>query len=275
MSKVIITAAVCGSNPTKEMNPVVPYTPAEIADEVVACCEAGAAVAHVHVRDPDTGAPSHRFELFEEVVERVRARCNVILNLTTSGLNLSGEDVIEKRLEPIALKPEMASLDVGSLNFRSMTFHNPPEFGEIAATTMREQGVKPEIEVFDLGHIEQARDLVERGFFEEPPYFQLCMGIRWGIPATPENLLAMRRSLPEGAPWSVLGVGRDQLPMITLALLLGGHVRVGFEDNLYLRKGVLAKSNAEFVDKAVNLANAVHREPATPDEARALLGLKL
>jgi len=273
MSKVIITAAVSGSNPTRAMNPAVPYTPAEIADAVVESCEAGAAVAHIHVRDPETGAPSHRLDLFAEVVERVRARCNVVLNLTTSGLHLSGDDVTEQRLAPITLRPELASLDIGSVNFSTATFHNPPAFGEVAARRMWEQGVKPEIEVFDLGHIEQARDLIEKGFFAAPPYFQLCMGIRWGIPATPANLLAMYHSLPEGVPWSVLGVGKAQLPMITMGLLLGGHVRVGFEDNLYLRKGVPARSNAELVEMAVDLVRILHREVATPDEARDLLNL--
>ena len=273
MAKVIITAAVCGSNPTKEMNPAVPYSPAEIADEVVACSEAGAAIAHVHVRDPKTGAPSHRLDLFEEVVERVRSRCNILLNLTTSGLNLSGDNITERRLEPVTLKPELASLDVGSVNFSRFTFHNPPEFAETASQRMRENGVKPEIEVFDLGHIEQAKDMISRGLFDNPPYFQLCMGIRWGVPATPENLLAMHRSLPVNVPWSVLGVGKSQLTMITMAMLLGGNVRVGFEDNIYLRKGVLAKSNADFVHAAVQLVKILQKEVATPEDAKEILGI--
>lgn len=274
MQKTIITAAVCGSNPTKEMNPAVPYTPAEIADAVVACREAGAAIAHIHVRDPETGAPSHKYELFEEVVTRVRSRCDILLNLTTSGLNLTGDDLINRRLEPLSLKPELASLDVGSVNFSNATFYNPPTFGEAAARRMREAGVKPEIEVFDMGHIAQARAMIDQGYFEDPPYFQLCMGIRWGIPATPENLLMMQRSLPAGAPWSVLGVGKNQLPIITMAVLLGGNIRVGFEDNLYLKKGVLAKSNAEFVEHAVQLCQMLNREVASPDEARELLQLR-
>ena len=201
------------------------------------------------------------------------AVASILLNLTTSGLNLRGDNITERRLEPVALKPELASLDVGSVNFSRFTFHNPPEFGEIAAQRMREYGVKPEIEVFDLGHIEQAKDMISRGLFEHPPYFQLCMGIRWGVPATPENLLAMHRSLPPNMPWSVLGVGKAQLSMITMAILLGGHVRVGFEDNIYLRKGVLAKSNAEFVYAAVQLAQMLQKEIATPDEAREMLNI--
>lgn len=274
MSKVIITAAVCGSNPTREMNPAVPYTPAEIADEVVACCDAGAAIAHVHVREPETGAPSHRLELFREVVDRVRSRCDIVLNLTTSGLNLTGDDIDERRLEPVELLPELASLDIGSVNFSNRVFENAPAFGILAAERMRARGVKPEIEVFDVGHIAQARDMIQNGYFEDPPYFQLCMGIRWGIPATPEHLLMMQRNLPEGAPWSVLGVGRMQLPMITMSLILGGHVRVGFEDNLYIRKGELARSNAQFVEHAAHLARQLHRDVASPDDARTMLGLR-
>ncbi len=273
MDKLIITAALTGSRPTKAMNPAVPYTPAEIAAEAVACAQAGAAVVHVHVRDPITGAPSSDPERFAEVVARIRAECDVLINLTTSGLHLEGEDIVSRRLAPIALRPELCSLDIGSVNFRDRLFANPPDWGETAARAMQAAGVKPEIEVFDVGHIHQARHLIERGLIDPPPYFQLCMGVDWGIPATAENLLFMQRQLPPGAVWSVLGVGRTQLPMITLGILLGGHIRVGFEDNLYLRKGVLAPSNAAFVEMAVNLAHQLQREVATPAEARAILGL--
>ncbi len=273
MDKLIITAALTGSRPTKAMNPAVPYTPAEIAAEAVACARAGAAVVHVHVRDPITGAPSSDPERFAEVVARIRAECDVLINLTTSGLHLEGEDIVSRRLAPIALRPELCSLDIGSVNFRDRLFANPPDWGETAARAMQAAGVKPEIEVFDVGHIHQARHLIERGLIDPPPYFQLCMGVDWGIPATAENLLFMQRQLPPGAVWSVLGVGRTQLPMITLGILLGGHIRVGFEDNLYLRKGVLAPSNAAFVEMAVNLAHQLQREVATPAEARAILGL--
>lgn len=273
MSKVIITAAVTGSRPTKEINPAVPYTPEEIAQAAVDCWRAGAAIAHVHVRDPDTGAPAFRLELFRQVLERIRQECDMLVNLTTSGLRLEGPDLIRRRLQPASLRPDLCSLDIGSVNFQDTAFVNSPEWGEAAARRMRQLGVKPEIEVFEAGHIAQALDLVEKGLFEDPPYFQLCMGIPWGIPATPENLLFMRDKLPSRACWSVLGVGRAQLPMIALGILLGGHIRVGFEDNLYLRRGVLAASNAQMVEMAVSLVHALQREVATPAEAREILGL--
>lgn len=275
MGKIIITAAVIGSRPTKEMNPAVPYTPKEIAEAAVDCWRVGAAIAHIHVRDPETGRPEFKIELFKEILERIREQCGMIINLTTSGLMLSGPSVIEQRLQPVTLRPDMCSLDIGSLNFQDRTFLNPPEWGEIAAKRMRQYGVKPEIEVFDVGHIYQALDYVDKGLFDDPPYFQLCMGTKWGIEATPENLLFMKSKLPPNARWSVLGVGRAQLPMISMAILLGGNIRVGFEDNIYLKKGILAKSNAQVVEMAVNLVNQLQCEVATADEAHEILGIKL
>ena len=221
MRKVIITAAVCGSQPTKEMNPAVPYSPKEIADAAVGCCRAGAAVAHIHVRDPHSGRPDFKIELFKEVKDRIQEQCDMIINLTTSGFYLGGADVIEQRLHPATLRPELCSLDIGSLNFRDRVFNNPPEWGRKAAERMRELGVKPEIEVFDTGHIYQALEYAQEGLFDQPVYFQLCMGTKWGIEATPENLLFMTQKIPGDAIWSVLGVGKAQLPMITLAMLLG------------------------------------------------------
>ena len=274
MEKVIITAAVTGSRPTKEMNPAVPYTPEEIAQSAVECHRAGAAIAHIHVRDPKTGKPDFEIELFREVMDRIRQECDMIVNLTTSGLHLSGPDLIERRLQPATLRPEICSLDLGSMNFQDAVFINPPEWGRTAAQRMREYGVKPEIEVFDVGHIRQAIALIEEGLIDDPPCFQLCMGVRWGIEATPENLLFMKTNLPPNATWSVLGVGRAQLSMIALGVLLGGNIRVGFEDNIYLREGVLAKSNAQLVEMAVDLVRVLQREPATPDEAREILSIR-
>lgn len=275
MRKIIITAAVVGSNPTKTTNPAVPYTPAEIAQAAIDSYHAGAAIAHIHVRDPETGAPSSKLELFREVLERIRAETDMLVNLTTSGLNITGEEdnVIVKRLEPVTLRPDLASLDIGSLNFGARVFQNSPKFGETAAKMMREYRVKPEVEVFDVGHIDQANDMVARGLLDAPPWYQLCMGIRWGIPATLENLIFMLRKLPANAEWSVLGVGRHQLPMITAAILLGGHIRVGFEDNVYLRKGVLAESNAQMVAHAATLIRHLHYEVANPQDARNILGI--
>lgn len=273
MEKVIITAAVTGSRPTKAMNPAVPYTPEEIARAAIECCQAGAAIAHIHVRDPETGAPDYRLELFREVVTCIREECNMLINLTTSGLYIPQPDVIEKRLWPATLKPDLCSLDIGSVNFRDTVFINPPEWGETAAKRMQRYGVKPEIEVFDVGHIYQARSLIEAGDIESPPFFQLCMGVKWGLEATAEDLLFLKSKLPYNAQWSVLGVGRGQLPMITMGILLGGHVRVGFEDNLYLGEGHLAQSNADFVKRAVRLVNLLGRQVATVEEARRILAI--
>jgi 3-keto-5-aminohexanoate cleavage enzyme len=272
--KIIITVAVAGSRPTKEMNPAVPYTPKEIADAAVECHKAGAAISHIHVRDPKTGRPDFKVELFRAVLEGIRERCDMMVNLTTSGLFLRGPDVISQRLQPVHLKPDLCSLDLGSINFRDRVFINPPEWAEAAARTMQENGVKPELEVFDVGHIYQARDLIRRGLIDDPPYFQLCMGVMWGMEASAENLLFMKAKLPPDALWSVLGVGKAQLPMITMAMLLGGNVRVGFEDNLYLKKGVLASSNAQMVEMAADLAERLGRQVATPAEARRILGIK-
>ena len=273
MNKTIITVAVCGSVPTKEMNPAVPYTPKEIADSAIDSYKAGATIAHIHVRDPETGVPTSDISLFSEVVDRIRNSCDMIINLTTSGINLKGENVIEQRLEPVKLLPEICSFDIGSMNFQHRPFINSPEWGRLAAKRMREYGIKPEIEVFDMGHIRQAKHWLKEGLIDDPPYFQLCMGAGWGIEATPENLLVMKNALPPGVIWSVLGVGRMQLPMITMAMLSGGHVRVGFEDNIYLRRGELLKSNAQIVEVVANIIQQLQGEVANTNEAREILGL--
>jgi 3-keto-5-aminohexanoate cleavage enzyme len=273
--ELIITAALTGSRPTKEMNPAVPYSPKEIIGAAVDCHKAGAAIVHVHVRDPKTGKPDFKIELFKEVLEGIREKCDLIVNLTTSAFSLKGPDVTEQRLQPVTLKPDICSFDLGSVNFVDRTFLNPPQWGEAGAKFMQEKGVKPEIEIFDVGHIYQALHLIKEGLIEAPPYFQLCMGVRWGIAATAENLLHMKNLLPSGALWSVLGVASAQLPMVTLAIITGGHVRVGFEDNIYLRKGVLAKSNAQMVEVAANLAEQLGRTVARPDTARKMLNIRV
>jgi 3-keto-5-aminohexanoate cleavage enzyme len=272
--KIIITVAVTGSRPTKQMNPAVPYSPKEIIAAAVECHKAGAAITHIHVRDPATGQPAFRTDLFKEVLDGIRERCDMIVNLTTSGLFLEGPDVVSQRLQPISLRPDICSFDLGSVNFETRAFVNPPEWGERAAKGMQENGVKPEIEVFDVGHIYQAMDLIQRGSIDTPPYFQLCMGVKWGIEASAENLLFMKSKLPASALWSVLGIGRSQLPMITLGILLGGNIRVGFEDNIYLKKGIPASSNAQMVELAADLAERFGREVATPAEARRMLGIR-
>ena len=273
-NKIIITAAVSGSRPTKEMNPAVPYTPQEIIDAAVDCHKAGAAIVHVHVRDPETGVPTYNMEYFKIVLEGIRERCDMIVNLTTSGLNLTGPNAIQKRLGPVFLKPDICSFDHASINFFDRPFINSPEWAETAAQAMRDAGVKPEIEAFDVGHIHQANDLIKRGLIDAPPYFTLCMGVKWGVGGTPEDLLFMKSKLPEGALWSVLGVQRFQLPMITMSMIMGGHVRVGFEDNIHIRKGIIARDNAAFVEMAADLAERLGRSVATPAEARKILGIE-
>lgn len=272
--KVIITVAVTGSRPTKQMNPAVPYSPDEIVKATLDCYKAGAAVVHIHVRDPKTGEPEFKIELFKEVLEGIRQECNIIVNLTTSGLFLEGSDTISKRLQPVYLQPDICSFDLGSVNFHDRVFLNPPEWAQTAAKCMKENGVKPEIEVFDTGHIYQALDLIQRELIEDPPYFQLCMGVRWGMEASVENLFFMKSKLPPHAVWSTLGVGKSQLPMITTSILLGGNVRVGFEDNIYLKEGVLASSNAQIVEATVRLAESFGYQVATSEEARSILGIQ-
>lgn len=272
--KIIITVAVTGSFPTKEMNPAVPYTPKEIADAAVESAKAGAAIAHIHVRDPKTGGPEFKAGLFKEVLDRIREKSDMIVNLTTSGLRLKSPDIISRRLQPVHLKPDMCSLDLGSMNFRDSVFNNPPQWSQEAAKCMQENDVKPEIEVFDVGHVHQAVDLIKRGLINSPPYFQMCMGVKWGIEASPENLLFMKSKLPQDALWSVLGTGKSQIPMITMGILMGGNVRVGFEDNIFIKKGLLAKNNAQMVEVATDLAERLGRSAATPDEARQMLGIK-
>jgi len=274
LDKLIITVAVIGSAPTKEQNPNVPYTPAEIAEEALRSWRAGASVVHVHVRDPKTGRPAFEKDLFAEVVERIRAGSDMIINLTTSGFNIQAEDVGQARLMPLELKPDMCSLDVGSLNFRGgRVFLNPTDWVEKAAKAMAEAGIKPEMEAFDLGHIRQAKELIRAGLIAPPPYFQLCLGVSWGVEGTLRSLVDMADRLPEGCQWSCLGVGPAQLPVTTHAILMGGHVRVGFEDNVYLDRGVKAETNAQFVERTVNLARLLQREVASCAEARELLGL--
>jgi len=274
MEKLIITAAVVGAAPTREQNPNVPYTPAEIAAEALQSWRAGAAAAHIHVRDPETGQPAFERHLFAEVVERIRAESDMLINLTTSGFNIQGPDIDGQRLMPLDLRPDLCSLDVGSLNFRSgRVFINPEAWADRAAREMRQAGVKPEIEAFDLGHIRQAKEMVKRELFAPPPFFQLCLGVPWGAEGTLDALLDMKRRLPSDCQWAAMAVGPTQLPVNTATILLGGHVRVGFEDNVYLSRGVPATCNADFVERIVGLARVLQREPASCAEARQILGI--
>ena len=288
MDKLIITVALIGGITTREKNPHPPMTPKEIADSAVECFHAGASVCHVHVRDPITHQPSMKFELYKEVFDRIRDQCDMIINLSTgSGGRLlydpkaakpwdtSDLKSPEERVEHVVkLKPELCSLDVGTLNFGPRAFINLVSIVEKMAGMIKEAGTKPELEVFDIGHIRIANHLIRQGLVENPPLFQLCLGIPWGIEATTENMIYMRNNLPPGALWYAFGIGAQHFSMAATSMINGGHARVGFEDNLYIRKNVPAKTNAEMVRKVAEIAGHMDREVATPKEAKQILKLK-
>jgi uncharacterized protein (DUF849 family) len=286
MEKLIITAAMIGGITTREKNPHPPMTPKEIAESAIECHKAGAAVCHIHVRDPQTHASSMKFELYKEVYERIREKCDLIINLTTGAggrllydsagntWNTSELKSPEERVEHVVrLKPELCSLDVGTLNFGPRAFINLVSIVEKMAKMIKEAGVKPELEVFDLGHIRIAKHLIQQGFVGKPALFQLCLGIPWGIEATTENMIYMRNNLPEDCLWYAFGIGSTHFSMAAASIINGGHARVGFEDNLFIRKNVPATSNAEMVRKVVEIAALLDREVASAKEARSILKL--
>lgn len=271
MDKLIITACICGAEVTKEHNPAVPYTVEEIANEAYGAYKAGASIIHLHVRYDD-GTPTQDVVRFRECFEAIRAKCpDVIIQPSTGGaVGMSNDE----RLQPITLMPEMATLDCGTCNFGGddifvNTENMIKDFGE----KMIARGIKPEVEVFDKGMIDMANRLCKKGYIKAPMHFDFVMGVNGGISGEPRDLIFMKESIPQGSTWTVAGVGRYEFPMAVMGILMGGHVRVGFEDNVYLSKGVLAKSNAELVEKVVRLAKEFGREIATPDEAREILGL--
>ena len=271
-NKVILTVATTGAWPKKEDTPYVPLQPKEIADEVYECWKAGASVAHIHVRDDEDNA-SMSFEKFEETVKLIRDRCDIVLNLTTSGgLGLTDEI----RMKPfIELKPEMASYDCGSMNWlHSSVFENSPKFLEKLGLSMQENNVKPEIEIFDAGMVYNAIYYLKKGILKAPLHFQFVLGAAGGMAATVENLVYLKGLIPEGSTWGALGIGRQHLPILYATLALGGHVRVGMEDNILYSKGQLAKSNVEFVERTKRIVTEIGRKIATPAETRQILNLK-
>ncbi|MBE9574192.1 MAG: 3-keto-5-aminohexanoate cleavage protein [Proteobacteria bacterium] len=273
MEKLIITAAITGSRMTRDVAPYIPITPDEIAQSAIECWDAGAAIVHIHVRDQKTGLGTQDLDVFRQVVEPLREKTDLLLCLTTSGIpgrNLA----IEERLKPLELEPELASFDAGSINLGGSAFINTPEFLEAAAKRMKEKGVKPELEIFDVGMMVTCLRMRDQGYLEEPLHFQFVLGTPWGSPATPKSFLHLYEHLPEDATWSIIGIGKGHLPMAMMGLILGGHIRVGMEDNIYYERGVLAKSNAEFVERIVRIAKEYGRETATPREAREILGLR-
>ena len=286
MDKLIITVALIGNVTTREKSPHPPMTPKEIAESAIESFHAGAAGCHVHVRDPITHAASMEFELYREVFERIREESDLIINLTTGSggrlyynpktkaWDISGLKTPEERVEHVLrLRPEICSLDIGTMNMGNWAFINLVSMVEKMAALVREAGVKPEMEVFDVGHIGLARDLARKGLVGEPLLFQLCLGISGGIGATLEDMVFMCGHLPKNATWSAFGVGPAHFPIAAASIVAGGHVRVGFEDNLYLEPGVLAMSNAQMVRKVVEIAHNLGREAATPEEARRILGV--
>jgi uncharacterized protein (DUF849 family) len=287
--KTIITCAVTGGADTVGKHPAIPVTPAHIATAAIDACKAGAAIAHIHVRDPETGKPSMENRLYGEVVQRIRdSGSPVIINLTTgagarfypsdndpaTGDRMTTLTTPARRVEHVLeFKPEICSLDMGSFNFGDWVFINTPNHLAQMARAIRAAGVKPELEVFESGQIRLAAKLIADGDIAGPALFQLCLGIPWGAPATPETMLYMRDLLPGGSTWAGFGISSLQFPMVAQAVLLGGHVRVGLEDNLYLERGVFAPSNAALVERAVAVIRAIGGEVASPSEARTILGL--
>ncbi len=266
MEKLVITVALDGAEVTREQNPHLPITAEEIAADAERCRNAGAALIHVHGRYPD-GTATQDATVYADILQAVHQRTDVIVQVSTGGAVWMSA---QERLAPVLLKPEMASLTTGTVNFGTEVFMNSPAMIEEFARTIVANGVVPEIECFDLGHIDNALALVKRGILSLPLHFDFVMGVPGGIAPTIRNLVHMSESIPAGCTWSVAGIGRAQLPLATTAIMLGGHVRVGLEDNIYYSKGVLA-SNEMLVARVVRLARELGREIATPDEARRIL----
>lgn len=272
MEKLIITAAICGAEVTKEQNPAVPYTVAEIAREARLSYEAGAAVIHLHVREDD-GTPTQRKERFEECIAAIKAECPDVIILPTTGgaVGMSAEE----RLTATELYPEIATLDCGTCNFGDDIFVNDMTMLRAFGKRMIENHIKPEFECFERGHLDTAIRLAEKGLAPgHPMQVNLVLGVPGCTPATVEDLVYLVGRLPKDATWTVTGVGRGAFPMAAAAIAMGGNVRVGFEDNIYLEKGVKAASNGELVAKVVRLARELGRPIATPAEARKILGLE-
>ncbi|WP_082232737.1 3-keto-5-aminohexanoate cleavage protein [Halobacillus massiliensis] len=287
--KVLLTSAVTGAGDTIQKNPNVPVTPKEIAESAIESAKAGATVAHVHARDPETGGISHNVDHYREIVDRIReSETDVIINITSGGggdfipsLNTpaaggDGTDIQtpSERHEPVGeLLPEMCTLDCGSTNFGDMIYMSPTDWLRDQAKMIQESGVKPELECFDTGHLRFANQLVQEGLIDGDPMFQFCLGIPWGAAADAETILYLKNRLPGNAHWSAFGIGRMQMPIAAQTAMLGGNIRVGLEDNIYLSKGVPA-TNEQLVDKAVTMLKGMDLEPMTPEEAREFYNLR-
>ena len=290
-NEVIVTCAVTGAGDTLGKHPEVPVTPEQISNAAIAAAKAGASVAHIHVRDPETGLGSRDVNLFKEVVERIRdSETDVVINLTAgmggdwvpSDENPSmpgpGTDMIgpEERLAHVKeIHPEICSLDCGTMNFGNGNeiYISPPGYLREMASMIQEWGVKPELEVFELGQIRFAKQMIKEGLINEPPMFQICLGIPWGAEQTVDSMKVMKDELPNNASWASFGIGRMQMPMAAAAVAMGGNVRVGLEDNLYLEKGVLA-SNDQLVTRVIEIIQRMGSRVLSPKETRDKLKLK-
>lgn len=272
VKKRVITAALSGSWATKEMNPAVPYTAKEIAEDAYACWKAGAAIVHVHVRNPD-GTPSSDYSLYKDAVDQIRAYrdCDVCINITSSGSVGFGDD---ERIYPLQqLLPELASYDAGTLNWQHRTiFENSPPFLEKLGMALQESNIKPEIEIFDAGMVYNAIYYIKKGILKNPCHFQFVLGCAGGMANTVDNLVFLKNLLPEGSTWAGCGISSGHLPIMMATIAMGGHLRVGLEDNLYMDKGVMA-TNVQLVQRAKALLEMNNLEAATPDEARQIYNL--
>jgi uncharacterized protein (DUF849 family) len=270
---VVITVAPTGPLTTREQHPGVPLSPAEIGEAVAEAAEAGAAVAHVHARDAD-GDPTADPAVYAAIAGEIRSRCDIVVQASTGvGLTVPWEERL-KIVSSGEVDVTMATLNPASMTFANGTFSNPPEFVEALAQAMHERGLHPELEVYDLGHVGLCLELVKQGLIREPLQFSFVMGVRGGMPGDPALLPLLRSMLPAGAIWQAIGIGRSQLPLSLAALAMDGNIRVGFEDNVYISKGDLAESNAQFVRRAVELVRTSGREVATPDYVRDRLGVQ-
>ena len=271
MEKLIITAAICGAEVTKEQNPAVPYTVEELVREAKSAYDAGAAIIHVHVREDD-GTPTQDRDRFKVCMDAILEACpDAILIPSTGGaVGMTAEE----RLQPTELHPEMATLDCGTCNFGDEVFENTIPMMRAFGKRMMENNIKPEYECFEMGHVDTVLNLVRKGQLPGAPLqFNFVLGVPGCTTATVPNLCWLVNAIPAGSTWTATGIGRHAFTLAAAAIVMGGNVRVGFEDNLYLERGVLAKSNGELVEKVVRIAKEVGREIATPAEARAILGL--
>lgn len=272
VKKTIITVAPTGAWPTKENNPNIPLTPKEIADDVYECYKAGAAVCHLHMRD-DEGKGTMDKAKFEETVALIKEKCDIVINLTTSGDVVSTDETRMAHIESI--KPDLGSFDCGSMNWmHSSVFVNHPKFLEKLGLLMQEVETKPEIEIFDAGMVYNSLYYLKKGVLKSPLHYQFVLGAAGGSTATVENLVYLKSLIPEGSTWSALGIGRGHVPIMLATVALGGHLRVGMEDNVMFSPTELAESNAQLVKRAADIIRIAGNEVATPDDAREILGLK-